>query len=226
MQEVSQDSYIDIPDEILNIYRLWRPSPLVRARRLERPSAHRLKYILKTRVYRRRKPQRIPRSRRPITQERGINSLSTETDPASGKRSVAGVQLFRQKVHVYMVRVSHDQKTYRKFMMETWGGTVTPTQPANERGTRDTGARSAEPRKPRHRHHEAVEEAATNKDTNYSLEACSTRLHAPDDHWAGDAQAARAGRRLSRRGHRLRGRRLEFLGIAFPSCATRSTART
>jgi tryptophan synthase beta chain len=173
MQEVSQDSYIDIPEEILNIYRLWRPSPLVRARRLEEAIGTPAKIYYKNEGV---SPAGSHKLNTAVAQayynkKEGINKLSTETGAGQwGSALSLACNFFDMKVHVYMVRVSHDQKPYRKFMMETWGGTVTPSpSPLTNVGREILAKDPGNPGNLGIAISEAVEEAATNKDTNYSL---------------------------------------------------------
>jgi tryptophan synthase beta chain len=173
LQEVSTDSYIDIPEEVLNIYRLWRPSPLYRARRLEEQ--------LKTpaKIYYKYEGVSPAGSHKPNTavpqayynKKEGINKLATETGAGQwGSALALACGFFGMKVHVYMVRVSYDQKPYRKFMMEAWGGTVTPSPSTLTRVGREILAQ--DPNSPGSLGiaiSEAVEEAAGSKDVNYSL---------------------------------------------------------
>ncbi len=173
LQEVSTDNYIDIPEDILNIYRLWRPSPLIRARRLEQ--------LLGTpaRIYYKYEGVSPAGSHKPNTavpqayynMKEGIKKISTETGAGQwGSAMSFACSLFGIQVHVYMVRVSYDQKPYRKFMMETWGGSVTPSPSNLTNVGREILAKDPDsPGSLGIAISEAVEEAATNKDVNYSL---------------------------------------------------------
>jgi tryptophan synthase beta chain len=173
LQEVSTDSYIDIPEEVLNIYRLWRPSPLYRARRLEEQ--------LKTpaKIYYKYEGVSPAGSHKPNTavpqayynKKEGINKLATETGAGQwGSALALACGFFGMKVHIYMVRVSYDQKPYRKFMMEAWGGTVTPSPSTLTRAGREILAQDPDsPGSLGIAISEAVEEAAGSKDINYSL---------------------------------------------------------
>jgi len=172
-QEMSTDRWIKIPDEVRDIYTLWRPSPLYRAMRLER--------ALKTpaKIYYKWEGVSPPGSHKPNTAvpqtyynaKAGIERITTETGAGQwGSALSFATRLFDLECTVYMVRVSYDQKPYRRVMMETWGGQVFPS-PSNktECGRKlliekpDTiGSRGMAIS-------EAVEDAATHDNTNYAL---------------------------------------------------------
>jgi tryptophan synthase beta chain len=126
-QEVSTDRYIPIPEEVREIYKLWRPTPLIRARRLEKAlntPAH---------IYFKNESVSPSGSHKPNTavpqayynKAEGIKSLTTETGAGQwgSALSMAG-SFFDLNIEVYMVRVSYDQKPYRRLMMEAFGGQV------------------------------------------------------------------------------------------------------
>src|SRR3984885_2166096 len=124
-QEVSAEPWIDVPGAVLDILRLWRPTPLVRARRLEEALG------TPARIYYKDESVSPAGSHKPNTavpqayfnKMEGINRLTTET--GAGQRGSAlsfATCLFGQECKVYMVRASYDQKPYRRIMMETWGG--------------------------------------------------------------------------------------------------------
>src|SRR5829696_4108748 len=120
-QEVSADPEIEIPEEIRDIYRLWRPTPLFRARRLE------LELDTPARIYYKYEGVSPAGSHKPNTaiaqafynKEAGVKRLATETGAGQWGTalSFAGA-LFGLEVKVYMVRVSYDQKPYRRMLME------------------------------------------------------------------------------------------------------------
>ena len=126
-QEVSTAPEIKIPDEVREIYRLWRPTPLFRARRLERDldtPAH---------IYYKYEGVSPAGSHKPNTavaqayfnKQAGIRKLSTETGAGQwGSALALACGLFDLECEVFMVGISFDQKPYRKAMMETWGATV------------------------------------------------------------------------------------------------------
>jgi tryptophan synthase beta chain len=173
MQEVSTDQWIDIPGPVLDIYRLWRPTPLYRARRLEQAlqtPAH---------IYFKYEGTSYAGSHKPNTavaqayynKEAGIRRLSTETGAGQwGSALSYACQVFDLECLVFMVKASYQQKPYRRMFMETMGATVhaspsTETQAGkrildeNPDSTGSLGIAISE----------AVEVAATNADTNYSL---------------------------------------------------------
>jgi len=126
-QEVSTDRYIPIPEEVREIYKLWRPTPLIRARRLEKAlntPAH---------IYFKNEGVSPSGSHKPNTavpqayynKAEGIKSLTTETGAGQwgSALSMAG-SFFDLNIEVYMVRVSYDHKPYRRLMMEAFGGQV------------------------------------------------------------------------------------------------------
>src|SRR5574340_1508042 len=132
-QEVSTERWITIPEEVLKIYSLWRPSPLFRA--------HRLEQALKTpaRIYYKYEGVSPAGSHKPNTsipqayynKQAGIKRIATETGAGQWGSSMAlAGTMFGLEVTVYMVRVSYDQKPYRRIAMETWGATVHPS-PSN-----------------------------------------------------------------------------------------------
>jgi tryptophan synthase beta chain len=169
-QEVSAEPEIEIPDEVREIYRLWRPSPLFRARRLEREldtPAH---------IYYKHEGVSPAGSHKPNTavaqayynREAGIRKLATETGAGQwGSALALACQLFGLECEVFMVGVSFDQKPYRKAMMEAWGATVhrSPselTEAGRSQAEHESGSLGIAIS-------EAVEIAAGAEDTNYSL---------------------------------------------------------
>jgi tryptophan synthase beta chain len=172
-QEVSAEREIEIPEPVREIYKLWRPAPLFRARRLER--------LLDTpaRIFYKYEGVSPPGSHKPNTavpqafynKEAGIKKLSTETGAGQWGSSLAFAgQLFGLEVKVYMVKVSYQQKPYRRALMETYGATCIAS-PSNETDSgRAILAQSPDsPGSLGIAISEAVEVAAKNADTNYSL---------------------------------------------------------
>src|SRR2546425_12320693 len=126
-QEVSRERWIAIPDEIRDVYRLWRPSPLYRARRLER--------VLDTpaRIYYKYEgvsPAGSHKTNTAVAQvyynkQEGVARIATETGAGQwGSALAMACQFFGLQCKVYMVKVSYQQKPYRRIMMETWGAQV------------------------------------------------------------------------------------------------------
>ena len=129
-QEYSRDRYIPIPEELRDIYRLWRPTPLVRAVRLEKAldtpahiyyknesvspaGSHKLNTAVAQAYY---------------NKKEGIQSISTETGAGQWgcALAIAG-EMFKMAVEVYMVKISYQQKPYRRSVMQAYGATVTPS---------------------------------------------------------------------------------------------------
>lgn len=172
-QEVSAERWIDIPEPIREIYRMWRPSPLYRA--------HRLEEMLGTpaRIYYKYEGVSPAGSHKPNTavaqawynQQAGIKRLTTETGAGQWGCALAlAGQMFGIDVRVYMVRVSYDQKPSRRSLMHTWGAEVlaSPTD-QTESGRSILAADPDTPGSLGISISEAVEEAASREDTNYSL---------------------------------------------------------
>jgi tryptophan synthase beta chain len=127
LQEVSKERHIDIPEPVRDVYKIWRPTPMYRAHRLEKH--------LKTpaRIFYKYEGVSPAGSHKPNTavaqafynKEAGVKRIATETGAGQWGSSMAFAgQLFGIEVKVYMVRVSYDQKPYRRNLMETWGATV------------------------------------------------------------------------------------------------------
>jgi len=172
-QEVSAQRWIPIPEEVREIYRLWRPSPLYRA--------HRLEAALKTpaKIYYKNESVSPAGSHKPNTsipqawynRQHGIRRLTTETGAGQWGCSLAlAGQLLGVEVRVYMVKISYGQKPYRRSMMQTWGAEVfaSPTNLTN--AGRSILAKTPDtPGSLGIAISEAVEEAVSRKDTNYAL---------------------------------------------------------
>jgi tryptophan synthase beta chain len=169
-QEVSAEPVIEIPDEVREVYKLWRPSPLHRARRLEREldtPAH---------IYYKYEGVSPAGSHKPNTavaqayynREAGVRKLATETGAGQwGSALALACGLFGLECEVFMVGISFDQKPYRRAMIETWGATVhrSPsqlTEAGRSQAAHPSGSLGIAIS-------EAVEVAAQNEDTNYSL---------------------------------------------------------
>ncbi len=173
MQEVSQDPWIDIPDEVWRIYQLWRPTPLRRARRLEA--------ALKTpaRIYYKDESVSPAGSHKPNTavaqayynKVEGIKRLATETGAGQwGSALSLACNFFGLECTVYMVKVSYYQKPYRRSLMQVWGATVFPSPTDLTNAGRQILAKDPDtPGSLGIAISEAVEDAATHADTNSSL---------------------------------------------------------
>ena len=172
-QEVSSARWIPIPQEVREIYRLWRPSPLMRAARLEAVLGTPAKIYYK---YEGVSPAGSHKPNTAVAQayynkQAGIKRLTTETGAGQWGCSIAlAGQMFGLDVRVFMVRVSYNQKPYRRSMMQTWGAEVFASPSMETQTGRD--ALAADPDNMGSLGlaiSEAVEEAASRADTNYSL---------------------------------------------------------
>jgi tryptophan synthase beta chain len=174
-QEVSQERYIEIPDPVRDIYRLWRPTPLYRASRLEQaldlPEGIRIFYKYEgTNPAGSHKPNTaVPQAW--YNQQAGVKRITTETGAGQWGSSLAmACAFFDIDLKVYMVKISYEQKPYRRALMETWGAQCIAS-PSNETSagrqmlandpdsTGSLGMAISE----------AVEDAASREDTKYSL---------------------------------------------------------
>ncbi len=126
-QEASTERWIPIPEEVREVYRLWRPTPLYRAKRLEE------KLGTPARIYYKWGGVSPPGSHKPNTavaqayynMKEGTARIATETGAGQWGSALAfGCMLFELKCTIYMVAASYDQKPYRRVMMETWNGEV------------------------------------------------------------------------------------------------------
>lgn len=172
-QEVSTERYIEIPEEVREVYRIWRPSPLVRATGLEK--------ALETpaRIYYKYEGVSPSGSHKPNTsvaqayynKQEGVKRIATETGAGQWGSSLAfACSIFGIESKVYMVRISYNQKPYRRSLMQVWGGSVVPSP------SQDTQAGRAILEKDPDSNgslgiaiSEAVEDAAMREDTKYSL---------------------------------------------------------
>jgi tryptophan synthase beta chain len=172
-QEVSSQRWIDIPDEIREIYRLWRPSPLFRAHRLERalgtPARIYYKYEGGSPAGSHKPNTAIPQAY--YNKIAGTRRIATETGAGQWGSSMAlACQMFGLQCTVYMVKVSFNQKPYRKSMMQLWGAEVVPSP-----SPRTNAGRAILAKDPDSNGSlgiaisEAVEDAATREDTRYAL---------------------------------------------------------
>jgi tryptophan synthase beta chain len=129
-QEVSAERYLPIPDEVQEVYRLWRPSPLVRAHRLEKalgtPARIYYKYEGVSPVGSHKPNTAVPQAF--YNAAEGVGKLTTETGAGQWGSALAfACAQFGLECEVWQVRASYDQKPYRKIMMETFGATVHPS---------------------------------------------------------------------------------------------------
>ena len=172
-QEVSTQEWIEIPEEVMDILSLWRPTPLHRARRLE-------EYLqTPAKIFYKNESVSPPGSHKPNTavaqayynKISGVKRLTTETGAGQwGSALSFATQYFDLACRVYMVRVSYNQKPYRRILMETWKGEVIPSpSPYTNAGRQFYEKDSNHPGSLGIAISEAIEEAATREDTKYSL---------------------------------------------------------
>ncbi len=172
-QEVSQERYIDIPEEVQEVYKLWRPTNLFRAHRLEK--------FLDTpaKIYYKYEGTSPPGSHKPNTavaqayynKKEGIKRMTTETGAGQWGSSLAfACNIFGLELKVYMVKVSYNQKPYRRIMMETWGAKCVPSPSVDTKSGRDALAKDPNcPGSLGLAISEAVEDCVTHEHTHYSL---------------------------------------------------------
>jgi tryptophan synthase beta chain len=173
MQEVSKERFIEIPEEIQDILKLWRPSPLYRAHRLEKALDTPAKIYYK---YEGVSPAGSHKPNTAVAQayynkEEGVRRIATETGAGQwGSALAMACNFFGIECKVYMVKVSFYQKPYRRNLMEVWGATCIPS-PSNETNA-GRAILEQDPDSPGSLGiaiSEAVEDAATHEDTKYSL---------------------------------------------------------
>jgi tryptophan synthase beta chain len=161
-QEMTQAPTVDIPGEVLDILRLWRPTPLVRARRLEAALG------TPARIYFKDESVSPAGSHKPNTavaqafynQQDGTRRLATETGAGQWGSALAfACAQFDLECKVYMVRASYQQKPYRRVLMETWGAEVVPSPVDQPDHPGSLGTAISD----------AVRDAATRDDSHYSL---------------------------------------------------------
>jgi len=161
-QEVTSDPWVDVPGEVLDILRTWRPTPLVRAHRLEQALG------TPARIYFKDESVSPAGSHKPNTaiaqafynKQEGVTRLATETGAGQwGSALSLACALFDMECKVYMVRSSYDHKPYRRVMIETWGGSVVPS-PVDD---------PAHPGSLGNAISDAVKDAAQREDTHYAL---------------------------------------------------------
>lgn len=172
-QELTTERYVEIPPEVIDVYRLWRPTPLVRADRWEQalrtPARIYFKYEGVSPVGSHKPNTAVPQAF--YNAAEGTRRLTTETGAGQWGSSLAfACKLFDLGCKVYMVRISYEQKAYRRVLMELYGAQVVPSPSRETEVGRDILARS--PHSPGSLGiaiSEAIEEALSQSDTRYSL---------------------------------------------------------
>ncbi|HEX6453072.1 MAG TPA: TrpB-like pyridoxal phosphate-dependent enzyme [Trebonia sp.] len=172
-QEVTADSYVDIPGEVIDVYKLWRPTPLIRARRLEK--------LLNTpaRIYYKYEGVSPAGSHKPNTavpqayynSVEGTKRLTTETGAGQWGSALAFASAqYGLDCEIWMVRASYEQKPHRRTMMQTWGATVYPSPSrATQAGLSVLAADPDSPGSLGIAISEAVEAAAGSAESRYAL---------------------------------------------------------
>ncbi|MCR4394868.1 MAG: TrpB-like pyridoxal phosphate-dependent enzyme [Dehalococcoidales bacterium] len=173
MQEFSPERYIEIPEEVQDIYRMWRPTGLHRAYRLEKFLGTPAKIFYK---YEGTSPAGSHKPNTAVAQayynkKEGVKRIATETGAGQWGSALAySCAMFGIECKVYMVRVSYNQKPYRRIMMEAWGAKCVPSPSMDTKAGREALAKD-----PNSAGSlglaisEAVEDAITHENTHYSL---------------------------------------------------------
>ncbi len=161
-QEVTAEPWVDVPGEVIDVLRSWRPTPLVRATRLEQALG------TPARIYYKDESVSPAGSHKPNTavpqafynKQEGVTRLATETGAGQWGSAISlACSLFDLECKVYMVRASFEQKPYRRVMIETWGGSVVPSPVDDPGHPGSLGAAISD----------AVKDAAIRPDTHYAL---------------------------------------------------------
>ncbi len=172
-QEVSKERWIEIPEEVREVYKMWRPTPLYRAYGLEKlldtPAKIYYKYEGVSPAGSHKPNTAVPQAY--YNKIEGVKKLTTETGAGQwGSALSFACQKFGIDLEVYMVKISYEQKPYRKLMMNTWGATVFPSPTDKTEAGRKVLAQNPDsPGSLGTAISEAIEMAATNEDTKYSL---------------------------------------------------------
>ena len=172
-QEMSTTRYIDIPEEVLDIYKIWRPVPLVRATNLEKALGTKAKIFFKNEgvspVGSHKANSAVPQAY--YNMKEGVKRLSTETSAGQwGSDLSFATSKFGLECKVYMVRVSFEQKPYRKSMMQTFGAQIVASPSEETRTGRKILAEFPDtPGSLGIAISEALEDAAGREDTKYAL---------------------------------------------------------
>jgi len=223
-QEVSTERWIDIPEKVMEMLSIWRPAPLVRAYALEEALG------TPARIYYKNESVSPAGSRKPNTavaqayynKEFGINKLTTETGAGQwGSALSFATSLLGMECRVFMVRVSFDQKPFRKMMMEAWGGSCIASPSNTTKAGRDVLAEHPDtPGSLGIAISEAVEAAVTDESgqTRYSLGSVLNHvmLHQTIIGLEAKKQLEKAGEKLPDVVIGCAGGGSNFAGLAFP----------
>jgi tryptophan synthase beta chain len=172
-QEMSAERFIDIPEEVMDVYRIWRPSPLVRADRLEKAIGAKCKIFYKDESV---SPAGSHKPNTSVPQAyynkiEGVRRLATETGAGQWGTALSfACAQYGMECVVYMVKVSYEQKPYRKMIINTYGGTIYASPSEQTRTGREMLAKDPDCKGSLGLAiSEAVEDAATHDDTKYAL---------------------------------------------------------
>ncbi|TAK57253.1 MAG: TrpB-like pyridoxal phosphate-dependent enzyme, partial [Dehalococcoidia bacterium] len=172
-QEVSQERFIEIPDEVREVYKLWRPTPLIRARRLEKaldtPAHIYFKYEGASPVGSHKPNTAVAQAY--YNKQEGAKRIATETGAGQWGTALAmACNFFGLELKVYMVKVSYEQKPYRRSMMQLYGANVVASpSDTTQAGRAILAATPDNPGSLGIAISEAVEDAVGRDDTKYSL---------------------------------------------------------
>lgn len=172
-QEMCADRWIAIPERVRELYKIWRPTPLVRAVRLEKSIGTNCRIYFKNESLSPSGSHKLNTSlpQAYYNQLEGVRRLTTETGAGQWGSSLAfACQLFGLECTIYMVKSSYHQKPYRRSLMHIWGGEVFPSP--SDRTNAGRGILAAHPNTPGSLGiaiSEAVEDAATHDDAKYTL---------------------------------------------------------
>ncbi|HUS86456.1 MAG TPA: TrpB-like pyridoxal phosphate-dependent enzyme [Bacteroidales bacterium] len=173
MQEVSTDQYIDIPEEVLDLYKMYRPAPLFRAYALEKTLGTKCKIYYKYEggSYAGSHKANTAIAQAYYNKVEGVKKMTTETGAGQwGSALSFACQYFGIELEVFMVKISFEQKPFRKLMMNTYNATVIPSPSAlTEAGKKILAKDPDSPGSLGIAISEAVERAAMDPDTKYSL---------------------------------------------------------
>ena len=221
LQEVSEEPEIAIPEEVLDIYRLWRPTPLYRAHRLEQAIGTRSRIFYK---YEGVSPAGSHKPNTAVAQafynkQEGRTRLATETGAGQWGSALAfACKLFGLECKVYMVRVSYDQKPFRRSLIQTWGAEIVASPSEDTQSGRAILAEHPGlARQPRHRDLRGGRgRGAPRRHRVLARQRAQPRAAAPDGDRPGGDRADGARRRVPGRRGRLRRRRLELRRARLP----------
>ena len=219
-QEMSTERFIDIPEEVQEIYKIWRPTPLVRATGLEKALGTPAKIYFKNESV---SPAGSQKPNTDVPQayynyKQGIRHLTTETGAGQWGAAIAfAAKHFGLDVQVFMVKVSYEQKPYRRLMMNTWG-TECIASPSTITASGRARTRPRLLGKPRAGDLGGRGDGSATPGGHPLLpgQRAEPRDPAPDRHRAGGGRTDGDGRRRAGRGDRLLRRRQQFRRTGLP----------